>query len=293
VRAGVAVLGTGTMGAPIARNLARTGLRTSAWNRSADKAEPLAADGVEVARSPQDACRGREIVLTMLADADAALDVAEQALPAAADGAVWLQASTIGIEGTERCGQLAERHGVALVDAPVLGTKAPAEAGELVVLASGAPDALERCDPVFAAIGSRTLRLGAAGSGTRLKLAVNGWVVAVTEGVAEAIALAQGLGLDPQLFFDAVEGGPLDLPYARLKGALMLRGEFPASFALGLAAKDAALAVAAAERHGLDLPLQRVVAQRMADGVAAGHGDEDMAATYRLSAPRAPPAGLP
>jgi 3-hydroxyisobutyrate dehydrogenase len=281
------------MGAPIARNLAGAGLRTSAWNRSAAKAEPLAADGVKVARSPQEASRGREIVLTMLADADAVLEVAEQALPAAADGAVWLQASTIGIDGTERCAKLAEGHAVALVDAPVLGTKAPAEAGELVVLASGPADALERCDPVFAAIGSRTLRLGAGGAGTRLKLAVNAWVVAVTEGVAEAIALARGLGLDPQVLFDAVEGGPLDLPYARLKGGLMLRGEFPTSFSLALAAKDAALVVAAAERHGLDLPLQRTVAQRMAEGVAAGHGDEDMAATYRLSAPRAPPAGIP
>jgi 3-hydroxyisobutyrate dehydrogenase len=279
----VAVLGTGIMGAPMARNLAAAGHEVSAWNRSREKAEPLAQDGIAVAGSAAQAVAGTEVVLTMLSAADAVLAVAGDALPAMGDDAGWLQMSTIGLQATDRAAQLAGDRGVAFVDAPVLGTKAPAEAGQLVVLASGPAAALERCRPVFEAVGARTIELGAAGAGTRLKLVVNGWVLAVTQATAETVALAEGLGLGPERFFEAIDGGPLDLPYARAKAALMADGDFPASFALALAAKDADLVVAAAREAGADLPVARAVARRLREGTDAGHGDEDMAATYRLS----------
>lgn len=279
----VAVLGTGVMGAAMARNLARAGHEVRAWNRSLDKAAPLRDDGVDVPDDPGQTAAGADVVMTMLSDAGAVLDVAGQA--GLAGGQVWWQASTIGLDGTERCKELAAEAGAALVDAPVLGTRQPAEQGNLVILASGPDAALDTCAPLFDAVGSRTMRLGAAGAGTRLKIAVNAWVLAVTQGTAEAIALARALGLDPALVFEAVEGGPLDLPYMRVKGAMMTEGEFPTSFSLVLAAKDAGLAVEAAERHGADLPAVRAIAGRMAEAAQAGYGDEDMAATYRLSSP--------
>jgi 3-hydroxyisobutyrate dehydrogenase len=105
----------------------------------------------------------------------------------------------------------------------------------------------------------------------------------VTQATAETVALAEGLGLGLERFFEAIDGGPLDLPYARAKAALMADGDFPASFALALAAKDADLVVAAAREAGADLPVARAVAGRLREGADAGHGDEDMAATYRLS----------
>jgi 3-hydroxyisobutyrate dehydrogenase len=265
----VAVLGAGTMGAPMAANLRAAGLDVVVWRRDDD----LAA-----------AVRDRDVVLTMLSDADAVLDVAGRALPAAREGVLWLQASTIGIDGTARCAELAGEHGAVLVDAPVLGTKAPAEQGALVVLASGPGDALDRLAPIFDAIGQRTLRVGPVGAGTRLKLVVNAWVVTVVQGAAETLALAQGLGLDPTLLFDAVEGGPLDLPYLRGKGAAMLQGEFPPSFSLRLAAKDARLVAETAERVGVDAPVARAIAERFTEAEQE-HGDEDLAATFRLSAP--------
>ena len=280
----LAVLGTGIMGAPMARNCARAGLAVRAWNRTSEKARALERDGVTACDSPEEAAAGCDIVMTMLADAEAVLGVAEDALPAT-QGAVWWQAATIGLEGIERCARLAERHRATLVDAPVLGTRQPAEDGALIVLASGPEEALERCAPGFAAVARRTLRLGAAGAGTRLKLCVNSWVFSVLEGIAETIALAEGLGVDPARIFDALEGGPMDSPYARAKAALIADGDFPPSFALALAAMDARLVVEAAARHDLDLPLARAIADRFAAGVAAGHGGEDMAATYRLSAP--------
>src|ERR1700704_4280109 len=216
----IAALGTGVMGAPMARNLARAGHQVRAWNRSPDKAAALRDDGVDVRDDPAAAAAGADVVLTMLADAPAVLDVARQA--GLAEGQIWWQASTIGIEGTEQCAALGEGAGAILVDAPVLGTRLPAEEGKLVVLASGPDSALDALAPLFDAVGQRTMRLGPAGTATRLKPAVNSWVLAVTQATAETIALAQALGLDPTWVLDAVEGGGLDLPYFRMKSKLML-----------------------------------------------------------------------
>jgi 3-hydroxyisobutyrate dehydrogenase len=279
----IAVLGAGgIMGRPIARNLAKAGFEVRAWNRTRERAEPLAAEGVAVADSPAEAVRGADVVLTMLSDAAALLSSVAGALE---PGATWLQMSTIGIEGTERCAKLAEDAGVELVDAPVLGTKGPAEQGELVILASGPERARQRLEPVFEAIGKRTMWLGDAGAGTRLKLVVNSWLLAVVEAVGETIALAQGVDLRPELFLEAIAGGPVDLPYAQTKGKAMIERSFEPSFKLRLAAKDAALVEEAAERHDLELPLVSAVRRRLEEGIEA-HGDEDMAATFLTSAAR-------
>ena len=273
------------MGAPMAANIARAGLAVRAWNRTIERARPLDEHGATVVASPEDAVQGADIALTMLSDAGPTLEVAERILPALDAGAIWLQCGTIGLEGTDRCIELAQRHGVAFVDAPVLGTAKPAQDGALTVLASGLDEAIDRCSPVFRAIGERTLRLGPAGRGTRLKLAVNAWVIALTQGAAEAFALARGLGLEREQMVEALEGTPTDAPYFRLKTQLMDSGEYPASFTLRLAAKDASLIEAAADQAGVDVPMLRTVARRWAEGVEAGYGEEDMAATYRLSAP--------
>jgi 3-hydroxyisobutyrate dehydrogenase len=283
----VAFLGTGVMGAPMARNIARAGLTVRAWNRTTERARPLENDGATVVERPEDAVDGADVAVTMLADADATIAVAESILPALGRDAIWLQSGTIGIDPTEHCIELAQRAGATIVDAPVLGTLKPAEDGTLTVLASGPDDAIERCSPVFRAIGQKTLRLGPAGQGTRLKLAVNAWVLALTQGTAEAVALAKGLGLELGQMIEALDGSPTDAPYFRMKSKLMDDGEYPVSFTLKLAAKDAALMVEAAQKAGVDAPLIRAVAARMAEGVEAGHGEEDMAATYRLSAPDA------
>jgi 3-hydroxyisobutyrate dehydrogenase len=125
----------------------------------------------------------------------------------------------------------------------------------------------------------------APGAGTRLKLVANSWVLTVTEGAAETIALAEGLDLDPSLLFDALDGGTLDLPYLRMKGTAMIERNFEPMFRLELAAKDARLVAESAERHDLDLPMLTAIAERMTAG-AEEHGDKDMAATYLTSTPR-------
>ena len=283
----VAVLGAGgAMGRGMAANIAGAGIAVRAWNRTADRIADLGdAENVTLCETPEGAASSADIVLTILSDTDAVIETVEAAFPSGADdGAVWFQASTVGIEGTERCAELAAELGLELVDAPVLGTRKPAEEGALVVLASGPDDAVERLAPVFEAVGKRVIELGDAGDGTRLKLAVNAWVLSVVEASAEMLSLAEGMGIDPALVLDAVSDGPLDLPYLQLKGRAMLDGDFTPSFRLALAAKDAGLFVDAARDAGLDLPVLEAIRERMS-AAAAEHGDEDMAATYLASKP--------
>lgn len=276
----VALLGTGTMGAGMAANIAKAGLPLTVWNRDPAKAEPLAAHGATVAGSPADAVRGADVVVTMLWDADSVAAVLGQARDGLSPGTVWLQTSTVGVDGVARLAALADELGVVHVDAPVLGTKKPAEDGALVVLASGPADARTVVTPVLDAIGSRTLWVGEAGAGSRLKLVANAWVVTVVEGIAECLALADGLGLDPALFLEAVRGGAMDAPYVGLKGRAMLAGDFTPSFTLAGAAKDAGFVVDAARSAGVDLGVLAVVREHLDAATAAGHGDLDLSATY-------------
>jgi 3-hydroxyisobutyrate dehydrogenase len=270
----------------MARNLARAGLEVRAWNRSPDKMHPLAEDDVQPADDPRTALAGADVAVTMLADADAVLDTMRRAIDAMPDGSVWLQTSTIGEAGIDACAELAAHHGVELVDAPVLGTKAPAEQGKLVVLGSGPERFREELRPIFDAIAERTMWIGEAGAGTRLKVVVNSWIVTVVEGGAETIALAEGMGVDPSLMFEALAGGALDLPYLQLKGAAIAERDFHPSFSLRLAAKDAGLVQESAALRDLELPVLDAIRRRLAEGVPE-HGDADMSATFLTSAPRA------
>lgn len=267
------------MGLPMASNLLAAGLPVRAWNRTADRAAPLADRGAHLAADPADAVRGADVVLTMLADGPAVRDVMSGLTPT--PGTMWVQTSTVGARYADEFAGLAATLGVTYVDAPVLGTKQPAEQGKLVVLASGPDDARERCAPLFDAIGTTTLWVGPAGTGSRLKLVVNSWITALTGGTAEALALAAGLGLDGSLFLDAIAGTATDCAYAHVKGAAMLAGDYPPSFPLSLAAKDARLVRDAAADVGVPLPMSSAVLDRFEAAELAGHGDDDMAAIYR------------
>jgi 3-hydroxyisobutyrate dehydrogenase len=280
----VAVLGAGgTMGKGMARNAAAASLPVHAWNRTAAKLDDLVGTaGIETFATAREAARGAGLVVTMLSDADATL--AAMSGPdggaAGSEGAIWVQMGTIGVAGSERCAALARDRGLRYVDAPVLGTRQPAEEGSLVVLASGPEEARERLEPFFAAIGKRTIWLGPAGQGSRLKVVVNSWICTIVEGTAEMLRLAAALGLEPRLALDAIEDGPLEAPYMRLKGEAMLKGDYAPSFRLALAAKDARLAVAAGEEAGAEIPVIEAIAAQMTV-VAASHPDDDLAALFR------------
>ena len=277
----VAVLGTGIMGAPMARNSAQAGLRVRAWNRTRAKAEPLAEHGIEPADSPAEAVADADVVVTMLADGEAVHATITEALPAMPDGAVWAQCSTVGLGWTERLASLAAERDVPFFDSPVLGTRQPAEAGQLTVLAAGPEEQRDRVEPVYDAIGQRTVWCGTTvGDATRMKLVANSWVVALDAAIAETLALARALGVPGERFLELISGGPLDCQYAQLKGKAMLAGNFEPSFSLELARKDVALILDAARAVGLETPVTRGVAESFDRAITAGHGEEDMAAAY-------------
>ena len=186
----VAVLGTGIMGAPMARNLLKAGFRVRVWNRTPDKARVLAAEGADLAETPADAVREAGFVITMLTDGAAVLAVMRQAAESVPDGAVWLQTSMIGAD-VERVAELAEDHGITFVNCPVIGTRETAKHGRLVVLASGPGDALDRAQPIFDAIGSKTVRLEPETRGaSRIKLVAIAWTVGIAESLRAQLSRA-------------------------------------------------------------------------------------------------------
>lgn len=279
----VAVLGTGFMGAGMARSLLRAGLDVAVWNRDASKTVPLASAGARVAASAAEAVAGADAVLTMLFDAEATAEVAATMLPSARKDVVWVQCATVGLDGARRLASLAAEHGAVLIDAPVLGTRKPAEEGALVVLASGPESAREAIAPVFAAIGSRTVWVGTGvDDGQRLKLVANAWVLSITAATAQSVALARGLGIAPELFLEAIKGGAVDTPYAHIKGKAMISGDFTPSFDVRGAVKDSGLVLGALDEAGLDQRLMTALQDLFRDGAElAGDAQEDMAAVVR------------
>ena len=246
----VAVLGIGAMGHGMAASALRAGIPTIVWNRRREATRDLAHLGAEVADAASEAARRAAIVVTMVTDTDAVISIARDQgmLAALAPGAIWVQMSTIGVAGAERIAAMVdvERPDVTLLDAPVSGSKEPAEQGKLTIFASGPDAARSRVAALFDALGQRTIWVGPVGAGTRLKLVNNTWLAFAAEGVATAVALARRLGLETEAVVDALGGGPLVSPWQAAKLQRIANGEFSAQFALSLALKDVRLALEAA-----------------------------------------------
>ncbi|WP_067819291.1 NAD(P)-dependent oxidoreductase [Actinomadura kijaniata] len=282
----VALLGTGIMGAAMARNLLRAGLDVTVWNRTRERAEPLAADGATVAATPAEAVADADVVITMLDDGGTVLAVMDDAASALRSGQVWAQMSTVGLEAVGPMAKLAAEHGVTFVDAPVQGTRQPAEQGQLVVLAAGPESVRAPLEPVFGAVGRRTLWLdtdGAGGAAQRLKLVAVSYAISMTGLVGETLGLAKGLGVDPALFAEVVTGGPLDSPYLQAKMRAIADGDFTPSFTARNARKDTRLIGEAAAAAGVRADLNEATGERLRRAVESGHGEEDMAANYFAS----------
>jgi 3-hydroxyisobutyrate dehydrogenase len=279
-RAAVAVIGTGIMGSAMTRNLVAAGLSTRVWDQSPSATGPLADAGAMVAASARDAVGDAGVVITMLPTADVVESVIFDGgvVDAFADACVWVQMGTIGVEATLRVRDrlAADRPGVMFVDAPVSGSKGPAEQGELLILAAGPGAAADMVAPVFDAIGRKTVWLGAAGKGSQVKLIVNAYMSILIEGVAEIMELADRLDVGHQQLAEVIEGGPLDAPIADAKFRKMDRGDFAAEFPLEWALKDVDLAIGAA---GDDTPpLLAALSGQWHTAVAAGHGRQDVSA---------------
>jgi 3-hydroxyisobutyrate dehydrogenase len=283
----VAVLGIGTMGAAMAANIAKAGMRLRVWNRRRELAEPLAKDGALVCDSPAEASKGADVVLTVLANEAIVAEVMDNARAGLGEGTAWIQSCTVAPDGSQRLAEQAARLGVEYVEAPLLGTKEPAVAGELTILAATKQmHTREQVQPVFDAVGSRTLWLDGIGQPSALKLAYNAWVLATVEGIAESLALARALGVNPMRVIDVIGHSGVDSTYVQTKGPMMISDDLDIpSFPLQAAAKDAGLITEAAEAAGLRLGIAETVRDRLRAAVRDGLGRADVAAVYRLPRP--------
>ncbi|WP_275555915.1 NAD(P)-dependent oxidoreductase [Mixta sp. Marseille-Q2659] len=278
----VAVLGLGAMGHAFAANLVKNQFQVAGWNRTRTRGEDLAASGMTLCDTPQQAAEQADVVLAMLSDGATTESVLAQIIPALRQNAIFCQMGTIGVEATDRLiAQLAEaRPDVVYIDAPVSGTKAPAENAQILILASGEQQRAEKLEPVFAAISKGARWLGAAGAGSRMKLVVNAWLIAMMQGLAESTSLAQQFGFSAEDLWSVLEGGPLAAPYAKVKLDTIKSGDYTPQMQLVWALKDAQLALDAAEEHSM--PGLQNIAQLWQRAVEAGYGERDLAVIYRF-----------
>jgi 3-hydroxyisobutyrate dehydrogenase len=278
-KARVAVIGTGTMGTAMAHRLLGAGMEVDVWSRHANSTVPLVAAGASAYDLASDAVRQADVVISMLPNADITTDVMiGPVLGAMTSKAVWVQMATIGAEATERLATetRTRRPGVAFVDAPVSGSREPAEKGTLLILASGPPTAAAVLEPVFAALGRATLWLGPAGAGSRMKLVLNTWLAFQVEGAAEVAALAQHLDVPAAGLLDALDDNPLASPYALGKLTKMVEQDDSADFSLDLALKD--LDLATSEAGAGVAPLAAAIAERWRGLVHSGSSGLDVSA---------------
>ncbi len=275
----IAFLGTGLMGAPMARRLLAAGFQLSVWNRDNRKAEALAADGAQVMPTPAEAAAQADIVITMLTNDDAVNSVlfqqgvVEQLRP----GAVIIDSSSISPPcARSHAAQLAQS-GIHHIDAPVSGGVVGAQNGTLAIMAGGDKDLIERLSPIFAPLG-RVVHVGPSGAGQICKLA-NQQIVGVTIGaVAEAMLLVEAAGASPAAFRDAIRGGFAESRILELHGKRMVERAFEPGGPSSIQLKDLNNVMALAHTLGLSLPLTQNVRQQYADFVAAGGGAKDHSA---------------
>jgi 3-hydroxyisobutyrate dehydrogenase len=279
-KSSVTVIGTGTMGSAVARRMLSVGTAVNIWNRSPGPALALADLGAVAFDDPGEAAAKATVVITFLPSAETVRSVmlGRGVVDAMAPQAAWAQMGTIGVEATEQLDAevRARRPDVGFVDAPVSGSRGPAESGQLVVLASGPEPAQANVGPVFDAIGRRTLWLGPAGMGSRMKLVLNTWLAFEVEAAAEAAALATRLGIAPEVLGDAMVGSPLASNLAVAKLEKIRSGDYSADFSLAWELKDLDLMRASA---GPDpAPIAGAIAERWRTLVDHGYGDLDVSA---------------
>jgi 3-hydroxyisobutyrate dehydrogenase len=277
----IALLGLGLMGSGMAGRLLDAGYPLSIWNRTPGKTQALADRGAEVAKSPRDAAKGAEVVISMLADVPVCRDVwtgRGEALVDAAPGTILVESSTVTVEWIEELDRAAKDHGCELVDAPVTGSKGQAAAGQLLFLAGGQTSTLDKITPILKAMGRDVVHVGPVGSGARLKLINNFLSGSQAAALAEALSLIERSGLDIDKALGVLTEGAPGSPLVKLLSGRMTQRQYEPQFLLRLMAKDLRYAVSEADHHDLDLDMGRAALRVFEHAITAGQGEEDMAA---------------
>jgi 3-hydroxyisobutyrate dehydrogenase len=277
----IAFLGLGLMGSGMAARLLAAGYPLTVWNRTRERTGPLAELGATVAESPAGAAEGAEIIFSMLAD-DAACRATclgeDGALASTPAGAVLVESSTVTVSWVEELSEVAEARGLTLVDAPVTGSKAQAAAGQLLFLAGGSAEAVERVAPALRAMGRDVIHLGPTGSGARMKL-INNFLCGVQiASLAEALAMIERSGLQPAKAVGLLTQGAPGSPLVNAISARMMQRQYEPNFYLQLMAKDLQYATVEAAEQGIDAVTGTAALRVFERAIAAGLGEQDIAA---------------
>ncbi len=284
----VGFVGLGQMGSAMTRNLVKAGHLVTVYNRTRAKAETLAAEGARVAERIADACQG-EILITMLAD-DAAVEALLFGDPgigqSLAPGAIHVAMSTVSVALSERLARTHREASQIYVAAPVFGRPEAAAAAKLFIVAGGPSQAIEKCQPLFEAMGQKTFVIGERPSDANLvKLSGNFLIAAIIETLGEAIALIRKSGIDAHRYVEILTGTLFSAPVYETYGAIIANEKYePAGLKLALGFKDVRLAFAAAESLQVPMPIASLIRDRFISGLARGEGDSDWAALARLAA---------
>ncbi|MEA2554364.1 MAG: hypothetical protein QOJ65_2540 [Fimbriimonadaceae bacterium] len=284
----VGFIGLGNMGAAMARNLIKAGHSLTVYNRTRSRAEAFASLGATVAETPADAATDAEALITMLADDHAVEEVifapgnAIEALPV---GSIHISMSTISVLLSRRLAETHRARQQHYLGAPVFGRPDAAAAAKLFIVAAGPSEELERCRPLFDAIGQKTFIVGEeAQAANVIKLAGNFLITTVIESLGEAFAFGRKFGVDPHAFLDILTNSLFNAPVYRNYGSMIASDKFePAGFKLPLGLKDNRLLLAAAEEAMVPMPMASLVHDRFVAALAQGLGESDWAAIARIS----------
>jgi 3-hydroxyisobutyrate dehydrogenase-like beta-hydroxyacid dehydrogenase len=281
----IGFLGTGTMGAPMANNLRKSGHAVTVWNRTASRAEPLVKKGARAAATPREAAEGQDLVFLCVSDekaVGAALDGPDGALAGLGKGAVLVDVSTAGVRSAKEVeGKVAAR-GALFVAAPLLGSKTAAEKAQLTIVAGGPAEAREKARPALRALSARVIELDSAPHAALMKLVVNSVGGAMMAAYAEGLALGASGGLDLAKVVETLQASSFHSPLFLMKGEQILARDWTPRFAVALAEKDQRLAQEAAKDQGARMPVNAAVRALFADAIQAGHGGDDMASVAEL-----------
>jgi len=281
----VGFLGLGTMGAPMANNLRKSGHAVTVWNRTQSRAEHLVKKGARLAATPRECASGKDVVFTCLADdraLDAVVEGAAGALAGLGKGDILVDTSTVGVRAARSAGERVAARGAHFLSAPLLGSKAAAEKAQLTIVVGGPAEARDRARPALRAISARIIDLDTAPHAALMKLVVNAVGGAMMTAFGEALTLGASGGLELARMIETIQASGFHSPLYLMKGEQIAQQDWAPRFAVSLAEKDQRLAQEAAQQQGVKMPVNAAVRQLFADAIASGRGDKDMAAVADL-----------
>lgn len=276
----VAVLGLGAMGHAFAANLLKKGFTVYGWNRTPGRGDDLVSQGLVQRETAAQAVSEAQVVIAMLTDGDATLAAIRAIAPSCPQDATFCQMGTIGIQETADAIALLEtlRPDMLYLDAPVSGTKAPAENAQILVMASGDQQRAGAAQQVFDAISRGTQWYGDAGNSQKMKLVINAWLISMMQGVAESMQLASQFGFTTGQLWETLEGGPLAAPYVKGKLEMIRKDDYTPQMQLQHALKDARLALANAPQG--TMPMMSEIVEMWTQASQGGLAEQDLAAIY-------------